>query len=163
MCTLRHHVLVLQKMLCAQSFPRPYLERGTFTASPFFWLKCSKSMESFGRCLTLSIRHKWAVSKPQGCLWSNKLGDPQRWNAGAGQDILHRASKNTHIIRLQVQWVRMSQARVWSHYFQCNSWDFSLLMSPEPHWSFLQTGEQNLLIDRLGMCQVDGTKILKNI
>lgn len=123
MRTLRHHVLVLQKTLCAQSFPRPYLERGMFTASPAFWLKHSKSMGSFGRCLTVSIRHKWAVSKPRGCLWSSKLGDPQRGNAGAGQDILNRASKNARVIRLHVQWVRMSQAWVWSHYFQCNSWD----------------------------------------
>lgn len=158
MHTLRHHMLVLQKTLCAQSFPRPYLERGTLTASPAFWLKCSKLMASFGRCLTVSIRHKWAVSKPQGCLWSSKLGDPQRGSAGEGQDILNRASKNTRIIRLQVQWVRMSQAWVWSYYFQCNSWESPLLMSP-----VLPTGEQNLLIDWSGMWQVDGTKNLKNI
>ena len=145
--TLRHHVLVLQKILCAQSFPRPIWEEERLLHLHFFGLKCSKSTGSFGRRLTVSIRHKWAASKPQGCLWSSKLGDPQRGNAGAGQDILHRASKNTRIIRLQVQWVKMSQAWVWSHYFQCNSWDSSLLMSPELHWSFLQTREQNLLID----------------
>lgn len=160
-CTLRYHVLVLQKMLCAQSFPGPYLERGTFIAPPAFCLKCSKSMGSFGRCLTVSIRHKWAVSKPQGGPWSSKLSDPQRGNAGAGQDILNRASKNTRIIRLQVHWVRMSQAWVWSCYVQCNSWDSSLLLSPEPRWSFLQIEEQNLLSDRSGMWQVDGTKTLQ--
>ena len=162
MHTLRHHVLVLQKIPCAQSFPRPYLERGPFTA--------------IASILTQTLWIDGAFGKPPHCFHPSQVcsfhtprvsAKQQTWwspegSAGAGQDILHRASKNTRVIRLQVQWVRMSQAWVGSHYFQCNSWESSLLVSPELRQSFLRSGEQNLLIDQSGIWQVDGPTKLTN-
>lgn len=127
----------------AHNSHRPCLEVRMFAAPPAFWLKCSVTTGNFGKkTFTASLFPSFLsrqLPNPMG-VWSSELGDLQRGNVGAGQDTLNRASKNTCVIRLQVQWVKISQAWVWSRYFQCNSWDSSLLKPIELPWSLLQTG-----------------------